>query len=63
MAAIQIGKDEYPPIPKTKLGLLNSKKIKDLNIAYKIIKDEINDLKIFFLKIDEDEIWVILRSL
>ena len=32
LAAIQTGKEEYPPIPKTKFGLLANKKINDLNI-------------------------------
>ena len=29
LAAIQTGKDEYPPIPKTKLGLSFNKKKND----------------------------------
>ena len=62
-AAKQTGKEEYPPIPKTKFGLLFNKKINDLNTEKKIINIEINDLKIFFLKIVEEAILTILRLL
>ena len=36
LAAIQTGNDEYPPIPKTKFGLLICKKINDLMIEKNI---------------------------
>ena len=37
-AAIQTGKDEYPPIPKTKEGLSCNKNNKDLIVESKIFK-------------------------
>tara|TARA_B110001452_G_C14803790_1_gene280473 strand:+ start:270 stop:482 length:213 start_codon:yes stop_codon:yes gene_type:complete len=56
LAAIQTGKEEYPPIPKTILGLFFIKKNKDLIKAIKIMKIEKIELKIFFLNIVADDI-------
>ena len=47
LAAIHIGKDEYPPMPKIIDGLLNSKNISDLIIEKIMVKIEINNLKKF----------------
>ena len=53
-AAIQIGKDAYPPIPKIILGRLYDKNINDLNIEYKINdKENINKTTFFFINGDE----------
>ena len=62
-AAIQIGKDEYPPIPNITAGLLNNKIIKDLNIENEIIIIENNNLKIFFLINGDDGILIKFRLL
>ena len=42
LAAMQTGKDEYPPIPKTKFGLLFNKKKNDLRVELSIINIELN---------------------
>ena len=52
-AAIQIGKDEYPPIPNTIEGLFNNSKVKELIIENEIVAiDNKNFTKFFFIKGD-----------
>ena len=54
-AAIQTGKEEYPPIPKTMDGLLYIKTIIDFTIERKIFIKEYKIVKIFFfIRGDED---------
>ena len=54
-AAIQTGKEEYPPIPKTMDGLLDAKIIIDSIIERKIFMKEYKIVKIFFfIRGDED---------
>ena len=57
LAAMQIGKDAYPPIPKIIEGLLINKKINDIEIEKKISIKEKIFVNIFFVtKLDEGKI-------
>ena len=60
-AAIQTGKDVYPPIPITNFGFFKKSRIKEWKKDFKIkIDDKINE-KIFFPNTEDDEIISIFR--
>ena len=52
------GKDEYPPIPKIIVGLLNNKNTKDLIIEKIIVNKENKDFIIFPFKKGDDGIFI-----
>ena len=57
---MQLGNEEYPPIPKIIEGLLKKRVNKDFNIANIIKKKEISKLIGFFLFNGEEDILISL---
>ena len=56
---MQMGNEEYPPMPIIKEGLLNKRKIKDLTIELQIVTTESKNLNIF--SFDKEDEGILIR--